>query len=713
MSEIGEDALRRARGLHDRAIVIDTHCDTTQRLMSPEWDFSVRHESGHVDIPRLREGGVTALFLAVYAPGDLERGAAVSAARAQIERIHETVRRWDRLLTLARTSDDIRRAKADGRMGILVGIEGGHLIEDSLDVLREFHERGAMYLTLTHAVHTSWADASGIHEELPPRHGGLTDFGREVVRELNRLGMMVDVSHVSDATFWDVVETSSAPIIATHSSCRDVSPHRRNLSDEMIRAIAGTGGAVQINFAAAFVDPTFPPIDPKVMEYWSTRGGFQKSPYAEHDTPFDILVDHFDHALRLVGPDHVGIGSDFDGVGALPRGMEDCSKLPSLTAALLQRGYSEEDLTKVLGENVLRVMSECHAVSRRWHLEARPLTLPSPPDGERRCQSLAYAVRTIARDAGYEIDHDDLNAAMAWSWMICANPDEPDIGLWSMYARDAFLIEAGRLFGMQIREIHPPEAARGLEASAEFDQHFDASYRPLILRALEHGQPVLAWQGWPGERMMSWGVLGESCDEGVGFRGMTLASDAEFASPSLRTLVRPPIQVYVVERITPRVPRNVELLDAALSHARIVLGNQLNDRFGVITGPAAIDEWIARLSYPSRAATVRERTVPPVARLPGSDRHAASVISGCESTIRFLQRHLPNAPSDRANTIRTLISESQAIADAMRGFLQAMETDRSGAVSTLLERLLQARSAAVRAYAVLNAPARASPSTFG
>jgi hypothetical protein len=326
---------------------------------------------------------------------------------------------------------------------------------------------------------------------------------------------------------------------------------------------------------------------------------------------------------------------------------------------------------------------------------------------------LAYAVRAVARQAGYGIDPDDLNAAMAWSWMICANPDEADIGLWSMYARDAFLIEAGRLFGMQIREVHPPEAARGLKASAEFDQHFDASYRPLILRALEHGQPVLAWQGWPGERMMSWGVLAESCDEGVGFRGMTLASDAEFASPSLRTLVRPPIQVYVVERITPRVPRDVELLDAALSHARIVLGNQLNDRFGVVTGPAAIDEWIVRLCPADRTPSASEGPKRPVACAPGSDRHAASVISGCESTIRFLQRHLPNAPSDRAITVRALISESHAIADAMRGFLQATETDRSGAVSTLLERLLQARSAAVRAYAVLKAPARASPSTFG
>ncbi len=366
MLEIEDDFLRRARRLHDFAIVIDTHCDTAQRLLRPDWDFSVRHDEGHVDIPRLREGGVDGVFLAVYASQPVKAGASIAAARTQIERIHQTVRQYDASLAFARSADEVRRAKADGKIAVLIGIESGHLIEDSLDILREFHEHGATYLTLTHAFHTSWADSSGVHEVLPPLHNGLTNFGHEVVRELNRLGMMVDVTHVSDDTFWDVMETSSAPIIASHSSCRAVSPHRRNLSDEMIEAIARKDGVVQINFAAAFVDPTFPPIDPQVIYYWSTRGGFEKSPYAEHVTPFDALVAHFEHALRLVGPDHVGIGSDFDGVAALPRGMEDCSKLPYLTAALLQRGYSDADLNKVLGENVLRVMEHCQKISRKF-----------------------------------------------------------------------------------------------------------------------------------------------------------------------------------------------------------------------------------------------------------------------------------------------------------------------------------------------------------
>jgi len=366
MHSVGDHSLGRARRLYDSAIVIDSHCDTTQRLLQADWDFSARHEDGHMDIPRLREGGVSGVFFAVYAAGPVKAGAGIAAARSQIERIHQTARLCDASLTLARTASDVRRAKADSKVAVLIGIEGGHLIEESLDVLREFHERGAAYMTLTHAFHTNWADSSGVHEELPPLHGGLTEFGREVVHEMNLLGMMVDVSHVSDDTFWDVMESSSAPIIASHSSCRAVSPHRRNLSDEMIRAVAQSGGVVQLNFAAAFVDPAFPPIETEVIHYWSTRGGFEKSPYAAHVTPFDVLVAHFDHALRLVGPDHVGIGSDFDGVAALPQGMEDCSKLPYLTAALLERGYSEAELKQVLGENVLRVMEQCQRMS--WKL---------------------------------------------------------------------------------------------------------------------------------------------------------------------------------------------------------------------------------------------------------------------------------------------------------------------------------------------------------
>lgn len=363
VDRIEDEYLIRARELHRRVVVIDAHCDTTLRLMVDGWDFAERHDDGHVDLPRLREGGVGAVFLAVFTPGPVEPGAGVAASRARMARIHETIRRHSTSLAHARSAAEVRRVWGEGRVAVLIGIEGGYLIEDSLDVLREYHGRGAMYLTLTHAFHTSWADSSGIHKALVPRHGGLTVYGREVVRELNRLGMMVDVSHAGDDTFWDVMETSSAPVVATHSSCRAVSQHCRNLSDEMMRAIAESGGVVQINFCPAFIDPEYPPIDTEAAERWWAEGATGKAPVPDHVTPLGVLVDHFDHALQLIGPDHVGIGSDFDGVAALPSGMEDCSKLPNLTCELLRRGYTEADVTKVLGENVLRVMEGCRRCS--------------------------------------------------------------------------------------------------------------------------------------------------------------------------------------------------------------------------------------------------------------------------------------------------------------------------------------------------------------
>jgi len=357
--------LDEARRLHERAIVIDTHLDTTQRLKQPDWDFATRHDDGHVDIPRMREGGIGAVFLAVFQAAPVEPGAGIAAAREQIKLIQVVLQRNNRDLAFARAAADVERAKRDGRIAVLMAIEGGHLIEDSLEVVREYHSLGAAYMTLTHSVHTNWADSAGVHAPLEPLHGGLSPFGRDVIREMNRLGVMVDVSHVSDDTFWDVIEASTAPVVATHSCCRTVCAHRRNLTDEMMKAIAASGGTVQINFAAAFLDPDFPEPDPDALKEWIASGGCGPKPAVDHVTPLSLLVDHFDCALQVVGPDHVGIGSDFDGVFAVPEGMEDCSRLPNLTAALLERGYSEDDLVKVLGGNVLRVMAACQAEGTR------------------------------------------------------------------------------------------------------------------------------------------------------------------------------------------------------------------------------------------------------------------------------------------------------------------------------------------------------------
>ncbi|MCH8149340.1 MAG: dipeptidase [Planctomycetes bacterium] len=320
-----------------------------------------------MDIPRLREGGYDAVFFAVWAPGPVEPGAGVAAARRQVDCIKKAVADHADDLALAGSAADIRAARATDKISIVIAIEGGYLIEDSLDVLREYRALGAAYMTLTHGFHTSWADSSGIHRPIDPRHGGLTDFGRVVVREMNRIGMMVDVSHVSDATFRDVLEAAEKPVLATHSCCRALSPHPRNLSDEMMKALADTGGLMQINFAAGFLDPDFPDLDPDDVEAFFAAGCRSDEPLTDYVTPFSLLVDHFDHALQVIGPDHVGIGSDFDGVPAVPEGMEDCGKLVNLTASLMQRGYDEDDLLKVLGGNVLRMMDACQATIGASH----------------------------------------------------------------------------------------------------------------------------------------------------------------------------------------------------------------------------------------------------------------------------------------------------------------------------------------------------------
>lgn len=377
-----DEFLDRARELHRRSIVIDTHVDTTQRLIEPDFDMASRNALGHLDIPRLRDGGVDAVFFAVYAGGPIEPGDGAPIVREQMNRLRRMSEANAGALALCRTASDVREAKRSGRIALLMAIEGGYLLDDSIERLREYAEAGATYLTLTHSFHTSWCDSAGVHEDLPPRHHGLTDFGREVVRELNRLGMMVDVSHVSDEAFWQVLETAAAPVVATHSSCRAVSPHRRNLTDDMMRAVARSGGVVQINFSAAFVDPTYPKVDPVARKRWQHEGRLHGEPFSDHVTPLRVLVDHFDHALRVVGPRHAGIGTDFDGVPQLPEGMEDCSRLPWLTAELLRRGWSEEDLVHVLGGNVLRVMEACAEVART--MRSGPSLDPAVGQGNRR-----------------------------------------------------------------------------------------------------------------------------------------------------------------------------------------------------------------------------------------------------------------------------------------------------------------------------------------
>lgn len=369
--------------LHFDSLVIDTHDDTTQRFLDPSYDLGQRHATGSVDIPRAREGGLDAIFFSVYIPGTITGEAAVERARAQVAAVHRQVERNPQDLALVTTAAGIREAVSGGRIAALIGIEGGHMIGNDLAVLRELFNGGARYMTLTHSVNVEWADSSGDE----PRHGGLSDFGRDVVREMNRLGMIVDISHVSDDTFADVLETSTAPVFASHSSARALCDHPRNLSDDMIRALAAKGGVVQVNFHVGFLSQPFidafladdrkmaTELDEEAVKRCGEDEACQvdvlnrlvreavqagRLPRVE----WTAIVDHIDHIARLVGTDHVGLGSDFDGA-FMPYGMEDASGLPKITAALLERGYTPEDIRNILGGNMLRFMEKVEAAAGR------------------------------------------------------------------------------------------------------------------------------------------------------------------------------------------------------------------------------------------------------------------------------------------------------------------------------------------------------------
>lgn len=380
-----------ARALHFDAIVVDGHSDTTPRFTDATWDFGARHDDrdGDMDLPRIREGGLDVQFWSVYT-GELEApGDGLRLALERIDAVHEMAARFPRDVVVARNVREIRDAVAEGKLVSLMGIEGGHIIEESLPALRLFHRLGVRYMTLTHSFHTTWADSSGTRSIPEPLHGGLTEFGRAVVREMNRLGMLIDVSHVSDATFFDAVATSRAPVIASHSSVRAVAPHTRNMSDAMLRALARNGGVVMINFYPAYIDEAAsratsawfaqhgPPLaerraaladDPRALAA-SMRAYLEANPVPQ--TSLDVLLDHFDHAIAVAGPDHVGLGADWDGVLSMPVGMEDVSKLPRLTEGLLARGHAPETVRKVLGENVLRALEAAEQVAAEMRAEAR------------------------------------------------------------------------------------------------------------------------------------------------------------------------------------------------------------------------------------------------------------------------------------------------------------------------------------------------------
>jgi membrane dipeptidase len=371
----------QAKKLQSSSIVIDTHDDTTQRLLDPKFDLSVRHNDGNIDIPRMREGGLSAIFFSIWISSKILGPDAVKQALDQIDAVRETVRKHPNDLLLATTAADIREAKKQHKIAALMGVEGGHMMGNDLSVLRTFAALGVRYMTLTHMDNNEWADSSTDK----PAHNGLTDFGKDVVREMNRLGIIVDISHVSDKTFYDALETSKAPVFASHSSCRALCQAPRNMTDDMIRDLAKHGGVIQINYHVGFLSQEFrdyekahPEAEKEIKDEVAKRCGdneackltagdeivreFMKSGKLPK-VDWTVIVDHIDHAVKIAGIDHVGLGSDFDGA-VMPLGMQDVTHIPQITDALLKKGYSESDIRKILGENTLRVLFEVERLSR-------------------------------------------------------------------------------------------------------------------------------------------------------------------------------------------------------------------------------------------------------------------------------------------------------------------------------------------------------------
>jgi membrane dipeptidase len=378
--------LARARHLHAQYPLVDGHNDLPWEIRTAAASDLARLDpngplpQNHTDVARLRQGGVGGVFWAAYVPVETMRHAPGPArvALEQIDLIHRMVQRSPDM-EMALTAADVERVHRGRKIAALIGIEGGHAIENSLGALRQFHAMGVRYLTLTHTSTIDWADAATDRE----RHGGLTRFGEEVVREMNRLGMLVDLSHVSQGTMSDAIRVSAAPVIFSHSSARAIADHPRNVPDSILVRLKANGGIVMVNFYSGFTEPgavalarasygvqdsiraLYPndaPARERAMDQWRRENPMPRG-------TLGTIADHVDHIVKVAGVDHVGLGSDFDGITSLPVGLDDVSRFPYLTAELLRRGYSDADVRKVLGGNLLRVMRQAETVAARLQRE--------------------------------------------------------------------------------------------------------------------------------------------------------------------------------------------------------------------------------------------------------------------------------------------------------------------------------------------------------
>jgi membrane dipeptidase len=380
----------QALAIHNSAIVIDTHADTPQRFLDGNFDIGSTdpNDNGHISLDKARAGNLGAEFFSIWVDPRMNQGHFAQHTLDLIDSVYQQAARHPDRMMMAFNVADIERARKEHKLAALMGIEGGHSIENDMHLLDDFYRLGVRYMTLTWSNTNEWADSSGdIHDPKLEHHNGLTDFGKQVVLEMNRLGMMVDISHVADKTFWDAIASTKAPVIASHSSARALVNHPRNMTDEMLRAVAKNGGVVQVNFYSGFDDARYmeaSEVQKKERDaaieaaLAKKRAAGEKVTFEDEDRvqtewmakiprpPFSSLIDHIDHIAKVAGIDHVGLGSDFDGVsGATPAGMNSAADLPKITQALLDRGYSADDIRQILGGNLLRVFGEVERVSAK------------------------------------------------------------------------------------------------------------------------------------------------------------------------------------------------------------------------------------------------------------------------------------------------------------------------------------------------------------
>ena len=388
LASVAQTVSPKAREIHDSAIVIDTHADTPQRFLDENYDIGSTdpNDKGHISLDKMKAGNLGAEFFSIWVEPETNQGHFARHTLDLIDSVYEQAARHPDRMMMAFSVADIERAHREHKLAALLGIEGGHSIENDVHVLRDFYRLGVRYMTITWSNTNEFADSSGdAHNDKIEHHNGLTDGGKQIVQEMNRLGMLVDVSHVSDKTFWDTIAVTKAPVIASHSSARALTNHPRNMTDDMLKGVAKNGGVVQVNFYNAFIDDNYRKAaeaqsknrDAAVKANAEKLKAEGKTPtYLDADRierewaakiqrpPLSSLIDHIDHIAKIAGVDHVGLGSDFDGVsGATPQGIDSAADLPKITQALLDRGYSADDIRKILGGNLLRVFLEAERVS--------------------------------------------------------------------------------------------------------------------------------------------------------------------------------------------------------------------------------------------------------------------------------------------------------------------------------------------------------------